>query len=84
MSKKIFTYNEVSLGAHDTIPSKLNMEQEALYEVVQVNCYWSNNGVYTSANFMKELATKVQGINMIDIGSHHHNGGEEASIKTVV
>ena len=52
-SGKVFVYNQVSLGAQETIASKLKLEQEALSEGIQVKAYSSDNGVYTSSQFMK-------------------------------
>ena len=51
--KKIFTYNQVVLGAHETIAFKFNIEQESLAERVHVKCYSSYNGVYISDKFMR-------------------------------
>ena len=80
----MFVFNQVSLGAQETIASKLKMEQEALTEGIQVKQYSSDNGVYTSAEFMKELSRKGQGLRLSGVGAHHHNGVAEASIKLIV
>ena len=59
------------------------MEKEALDAGVQVKFYSSNNGFYTSTDFINELDTKGQGVRLSGGEAHHHNGGSEASTKMV-
>ena len=46
---------QVSLGGHETVASKTEFEREAAQVGVTVKNYRTDNGVYTSAEFMNEL-----------------------------
>ena len=83
-SKKIFVNCQVSLGAYETIESKLMFERDAQTIGVTVKAYCTDNGVYTSKEFMKELDASGQGIKHSGVGGHHHNGVAENGIKNVV
>ena len=84
-SKKIFVNCQVSLGAYETIESKLMFERDAQTSGVTVKAYCTdNNGVYTSKEFMKELDASGKGIKHSGVGGHHHNGVAENGIKNVV
>ena len=83
-SKKIFVNCQVSLGAYETIESKLMFERDAQTSGVTVKAYCTDNGVYTSKEFMKELDASGQGIKHSGVGGHHHNGVAENGIKNVV
>jgi hypothetical protein len=61
-SGRISVHNQVSLAASDTIVSKLKFEQEALSVGVQVQQYCTDNGVYTSSEFMRALENQNQTI----------------------
>ena len=83
-SKKIEVFPQVSLSANETIRSKHEFERESLYSGVQVMDYVSDNGVYTSQEFMKELQQEGQGLKLCGVGAHHQNGVAERAIRTVV
>ena len=74
----------MSLNAQETIASKLKLEQESLSEGINIKSYSSDNGMCKSAQFMKELSRKVQGIRLSGVGAHHHNGCAEVAINLVV
>ena len=61
----------------------LKFEQDAWSVGVQVNQYFTNNGVYTSKDSMDALEYD-QMIQMSGVGGHHHNGAAENAIKNVV
>ena len=46
--------------------------------------YSTDNGIYTSMEFTRELHGKVQGINNSVVGGHHHNGVKENAINNVL
>ena len=68
----------------ETIESKLLFEREALSTGVHVQPYCTDNGIYTSKEFLKELGTKNQGIKLSGIGGHHQNGVAENAINYIV
>ena len=61
----------------ETIESKLLFEREALSTGIYVQSYCTDNGIYTSKEFLKELDTKNQGIKLSGVGGHHQNGVAE-------
>ena len=71
-SKKIFVNCQVSLGAYEIIESKLMFERDAQTSGVTVKAYCTDNGVYTSKEFMKELDASGQGIKHSGVSGHHH------------
>ena len=83
-SSRIFITNQVTLSSQETIEAKLNFERDALSAGVEVKSYNSDNGIYTSKEFMKELVKKGQGLKLSGVGAHHHNGVAENAIKIVV
>ena len=82
-SGKIRVVHQVSLNAHETVAAKLTFEKEALQVGVSVKNYQTDNGVYTSQEFLKELTDSDQGIKHSGVGGHHHNGAAENAIKNV-
>ena len=59
---KMAINHQVGLTSMETIGGKLKFEREAAGVGVTVKSYSSDNGIYTSKEFMKELAEKGQGI----------------------
>ena len=70
--------NQVGFTAHETITSKLKFEREANSIGVQVKQYQTDNGVYTSKEFMQTLSDENQTIRLSGVGGHHHNAAENA------
>ena len=64
--------------------SKLKFEREAYTARVTVKDYRTDNGIYTSREFAKELESKGQGITHSGVGGHHHNAVAENGIKHIV
>jgi hypothetical protein len=77
-------HNQVSFIAEEKVTCKLKFEWEAMGTGVQVKDYSSDNGVYTSKEFMKEVHTKGQGIKHSGVGGHHHKGVTKTIIKNDV
>ena len=82
-SSKIKLVHQVSLNAHETVAAKLKFEKEAYQVGVTVKDYQTDNGVYTSQEFLKELLAKDQGLKHSGVGGHHHTGAAENAIKNV-
>ena len=73
-SRKISVHHQVSFTAEYTIMSKLNFKRDSMREIVPVESYSTDNGIYTSKGFTKEFHGKFQGISNSVLGGHHHNG----------
>jgi hypothetical protein len=80
----VSVHHQKGLGAHETIQSKLIFERSCLQHGVMVTQYHTDNGIYTSKEFMKELVEKGQGIRLSGVSAHHQNGLAENGIKIVV
>jgi Reverse transcriptase (RNA-dependent DNA polymerase) len=83
-SGRIFNRHQVSLNAHETVETKHLFERDAASAGVIVQAYNTDNGVYTSKEFLHELAEKGQGHRRSGVGGHHHNGVAENAIKNVI
>jgi len=77
-------YFQVSLGAEDTIRSKLAFERFALSCDVVVSGYRTDNGIFTKLEFLKEIEDNHQHLTVSGVGAHHQNGVAERGIRTVV
>ncbi|MGH3053715.1 MAG: hypothetical protein ACRDL7_01895, partial [Gaiellaceae bacterium] len=75
--------NQVTLGASDTLRSKLMFERMASSHGVHVRNYRGDNGVFTSRDFRRQLEIQKQGLTLSGVGAHHQNGVAERAIKTV-
>ena len=75
---------QISFTANETISSKLQFEREALSEGVTIKNYSSDNGIYVTKEYTRELHEKNQGMHLSGVGGHHHNGVAENTIKNVV
>ena len=80
-SGKIRVVHQVSLSAQETVAAKMTFEREALQHGIKVKDYQTDNGIYTSMEFLKELVENYQGIKHSGVGGHHHNGAAENAIK---
>ena len=77
----IFIEHQVTLSSTETIGSMMNFEIETLSLGMEVKQYQTDNGIYTSKEYLKELDKKGQGICLSGVGEHHQNGVAETSIK---
>jgi hypothetical protein len=83
-SNYVFVSHQVGATAHETIQSKIKFEREALTAGVVIQNYHTDNGVFTSKEFMRELAEKGQGITLSGVSAQFQNGAAENAIKIVV
>jgi transposase InsO family protein len=81
---RIAVHHQVSLGAADTIKSKLLFERNAFEDGVVVQAYHTDNGIFSSKEFLTELVSKGQNIRFSGYGAAHQNGIAERGIRTVV
>ena len=77
-------YFHVSPNAHETIKSKLLFEREALNNGITIKRYRTDNGIFSTQEFMQEIKNKDQFITFSGVGAHHQNGVAERNIRTVV
>ena len=76
--------HQVSLNAEESIKAKVNYERDAANYGVFVKAYHTDNGVFTSKDFMGHLIERHQNIRFSGAGAAHQNGVAERGIKTVV
>jgi len=76
--------HQVGLTAYETIALKLNFERMSTEVGVTVTSYHTDNGIYRSAEFLKELHSKGQGVKMSGVSVQFQNGVAENAIKTTV
>jgi hypothetical protein len=76
--------HQLNLSAGESVCAKQAFECDALTAGVSILDYHTNNGIYTSQEYLKELFSKGQGCSLSAVGAHHHNGVAEASIKHVI
>lgn len=75
---------QVSLGAVDTIKSKMSFEREAHVHGVVVSGCHADNGTFTSKDFVEELIRTQQQMRFSGISAAHQNGIAERGVKTAV
>ena len=80
----VFVGHQVGFTAHETIATKLNFECKVAEFGVSVIDYHTDNGVYKSHEFLKELHQKGQGIKFSGVSAQFQNGVAESMIKSVV
>ncbi len=73
-SSFISIHNQTSFTEDETILSKLKFERDSMGVGVVIKRYCTDNGVYTSREFMKEIHKNNQSICHSGVGGHHHNG----------
>ena len=76
--------HQVSLSAEDTLKAKLMYERDAANAGVKIKAYHTDNGVFTSKDFMSQLLEDNQQIRFSGAGAAHQNGVAERGIQTVV
>jgi transposase InsO family protein len=80
----ISVYHQLSLGAADTIKSKLHFERNAFEDGVVIQAYHTDNGIFSSKEFLEQLVSKGQNIRFSGSGAAHQNGVAESGIRTMV
>ena len=83
-SRYIHLTNQVGFTAYETIESKHRFEREAHSSGIYIKKYCSDNGVYTSKEFINCLDQQNQTIRHSGVGGHHHNGPAENAIKIII
>jgi len=76
--------HQVGLNTYETIASKLIFEWTCIKSGVTVTLYHTDNGIYWSSEFLKELHSKWQGIKMSGVSTQFQNGVAENAIKNTV
>ena len=85
VSGTIWVENQVSLGAGETIESKLRFEQW-LRELawIEVKHYRSDNGVFTAEEFREQCESQDQSLSFSGVGAKHMNARAERSIGIIM
>ena len=81
----IHVENQVSLNAGETVWSKKKFEQwiDELAQV-EVEHYWSDNGVFTAEEFREACAEEDQTQSFSGVGAQHQNAMAERAIQTIM
>ena len=80
----IHVSHQVGLTAAETIESKMRFERDALSHGVAIQAYHTDNGVFTSKEFLRDLTEKGQGMSLSGVSAQFQNGAAENGIKIVV
>lgn len=83
-SGRIFIHHQVSLNAVESIKAKLALDREAALSGISVHSIHTDNGVFSSKQYMAHLASKGQTVTFSGSGAAHQNAVAEQAIKTVV
>jgi len=83
-SRFIHVEHQVALMSYKMIATKINFEQVAMEASVTVTTYHTDNGIYQSSEFLKDLHTKGQGIKMSGVSMQFQNGAVENVIRRTV
>ena len=74
----------MSLGSSETVKSKLGFERDAYDCGVVVSSYHTDNGIFTSKEFMEVVLRQDQKVRFSGVGAAHQNGVAEWAIWTIV
>ena len=83
-SRYIGLQHQITLGAADTIRSKLLFEGAAEDDGIIIQNYHTDNGVFSSKELLQELVSKGQKIRLAGSGAAHQNGIAERATLTIV
>ena len=83
-SSYIYCNHQVGLTAFETLESKMKFERDAMTNGVAEQAYHTDNGVFSSKEFMKELSEKGQGLTLSGVSAQFQNRAAENGIKIVV
>jgi len=76
--------HQVGLTSYEMIASKLSFERICMEAGITVTSYHTDNGIFHSTEFLKELHEKGQGIKMSGVSAQFQNGAAENTIKNTV
>ena len=79
----IHVEHQVTLNASDTINAKTSFERAAMDLGVTVESYHTDNGIFNSHAFTKELAENYQSVTFSGVGAKWQAGVAENAIKIV-
>ena len=80
----IKTYNQVSLGASDTVRSKELFELHAWDMGIKIKKYHGDNGVFQAKAYKDDLNKRHQEMSYSGVEAHGQNSVAERAIQTVV
>ena len=84
VSYVIKVYNQVFVGASDTIRSKELYDQHDLEMRIKIKSYRGDNGLYNSNTLQQDLLKRYQKISISGVDSHYQNRVAERVIQTIV
>ena len=76
--------HQVTLNATDTIRAKENFERLAMQLGIDISSYHTDNGIFNSQRFIKEIADNHQSIRYSGVGAKWQNGVAEGAIRILV
>ena len=76
--------HQVSLGSSETVKIKLGFERDAYDCDVVISSHHTDNGIFTSKDFMKVVLHQDQKIRFSGVGAAHQNGVVEQAIRTII
>ena len=74
----------INFTATETIQAKRRSEKKMLDTEVLVQSYQSDNGIFTSSDFMEKVNKGLQNITFSGVGAHHQNGIAERGIQSIL
>ena len=77
-------YNQVSLGASDTVRSKETYDNQPTGMGIRIHKYHGDNGVYKSKLFSDDLEKKHYTMSFSSVSAYGQNGVVERAIQTIV
>jgi hypothetical protein len=83
-SSFIHVEHQVTLTSHETLAAKHTYERILSDMGVIAQSYQSDNGVFSSKDYLAELTTFKQTSRFAGVGAHHQNGVAERAIQTIM
>lgn len=83
-SGRVDVRHQVNLNGTETVEAKIKFEREAFNDGVPIQQYHTDNGIFTSAQFVEELLQSKQGVRYSGAGAAHQNAVAERAIQTIV
>jgi transposase InsO family protein len=83
-SKFITIQHQTSLSAADTVKGKLTFDRDTYTVGVILQQFPTDNGIFTSKEFMADLMDSEQSVRFSGVGAAHQNGSAERNIQTIV
>ena len=80
----MFIYNQVSLGAGETLVAKQAFETVLKSFGFSVSNYHGDNGVFNSQAFKNDCKSKQQQLTFSGSGAHHQNAWRNAQLELLL